>query len=202
MSTSSEGMHEILVELRGRRYAEPQRTKLLELVRAPSLQLRMDDMVHEISRVPEDDRELACEDVVLAYLQARLVTEPHPPLLGALREAFPGKCDELLPIGMARHTQSVQELLFADSGIGLRLGAIAQRWLHPFTGNRVSQVLRVIRFLHAGIGLELKQRVWSDSGKGDDVLERARGWLDKARARLPRHEKLRAAVEGFVRELP
>lgn len=200
--SSSRTVHEILVQLRGKRYAVEPRRELCEIFCTQPFSVALNPLVEAIASIPGIERELACEDVILAYVHCRLKVTPYPPLLAALQEAFV-KCDELLSAGMSRHEQAVQEIRFGVPGLGLRLGAIARRWMHPWKGYRTSQMLRVIRFMHAGAALRLKRQVFVGRSAMDaQVSTQAQAWLTKAHARLPDHVDLRTACETFVRDLP
>lgn len=146
-----------------------------------------------LERLEISERALACEDISLAYVLNVLRRERFSPLHHTLRAAFP-KLSTLLPEALSRVTREVNDIPFEGGGSLLGLGATPRRWRLPWIGERPSELVRLVRYLHIGVAGRLRAATGL-TDRGHDVHA-------AATRLLPEHQQLRSVCEYVVAKTP
>lgn len=157
-----------------------------------------------LAKLDEKERELACEDLALAYVAARSRERGFAPLSRALNERYP-RFEKLRQQALPGVEVAVRELAFRGEGVALGLGAVSRErgaswWqrLWRRLGLRdatPAEVEKVFTVLQAGVATHLRAL----SGQ----LRQVAVPVDEALLEhLPREGSLRTECTRLIRGLP
>ncbi len=156
----------------------------------------MHSVPRALERLEKSERELACDDIALAYVHSRMTRISYAPLEHSLKTVLPDAEAER-PQVLRQLAQDVRDLPFAGQGSVLRLGAMPRKegpW--RFLQKQPPALYKVARFLQMGIAAHLRALTNSATSTIPPAV------ISALHADLPKDPELRSVCERIIQRAP